>query len=142
MAGCVCVKQNVPFEMHHGSQIFQHLSDAVRFIMHQKGYKMIDYIDDYVVVGVLSIAWKTYDALMQLMHKLGLTISSKKLVPPAMQVMCLGVLIDTVKGTIAILPQKLEQVNQAVSQWLGKDVASRHQLQSILGLLLYVHKCV
>ena len=28
------------------------------------------------------------------------------------------------------------------SQWLSKDVASRRQLQSILGLLLYVHKCI
>ena len=36
----------VPFEICHGSQIFQCLSNAVRFIMHQKGFTMIDYIDD------------------------------------------------------------------------------------------------
>ena len=28
------------------------------------------------------------------------------------------------------------------SKWLSKDVTSRRQLQSIVGLLLYVHKCV
>ena len=64
--------------------------------------------------------------------------SSKKLVPPATQVTCLGILIDTIKETISISPEKLEQINQAVSQWLSKDVASKHQLQSILGLLLYI----
>ena len=37
-----------------------------------------------------------------------------------MQVTCLGVLIDTMKGTIAIPPEKLDQINQAVSQWLVK----------------------
>ena len=42
--------------------------------------------------------WKSYDALTQLMQELGLTVSSKKLVPPAVQVTCLGILIDTVKG--------------------------------------------
>ena len=132
----------VPFRTHHGSQIFQRLSDAVRYMMRQKGYAMIDYIDDYVGIGVPSIAWKSYDALTDLMHQLGLTISEKKLVPPVTQVTCLGVLIDTVKGTIAIPPEKLEQINEAVSHWLTKDMASRRQLQSILGLLLYVHKCV
>ena len=132
----------VPFGTCHRSQIFQRLSDAVRYIMRQKGYAMIDYIDDYVGIGAPSVAWKSYDALTHLMHELGLTISDKKLVPPATQVTCLGVLIDTVKGTIAIPPEKLEQINQAVTHWLSKDVASKRRLQSILGLLLYINKCV
>ena len=51
-------------------------------------------------------------------------------------------MIDTVKGTIAISPDKLEQINVTVHQWLGKSVVSKCQLQSILSLLLYVHECV
>ena len=51
-------------------------------------------------------------------------------------------MIDTVKGTIAIPPEKLDLINTAVRQWLNKKVALKRQLQSILGLLLYVHKCV
>ena len=132
----------VPFGTRHGSQIFQRLSNAVRYMMRQKGYAMIDYIDDYVGLGIPSVAWNSYDALTHLMRDLGLTISEKKLVPPATQVTCLGVLIDTVKGTIAIPPEKLDQINQAVFHWLDKNMASRRQLQSILGLLLYVHECV
>ena len=46
----------VPFRTCHGSQIFQRLSDAVRFMMRQKGFTMLDYIDDYVGVGVPSVA--------------------------------------------------------------------------------------
>ena len=118
----------VTFGMRHRSQIFQRLSDAVRYTMHQKDYAMINYIDNYVGIGIPSIAWRSYDALTHLMRELGLTISQKKLVPPATQVTCLGVLIDTVKGTIAIPPEKLDQINEAVSHWLNKDVVSRHQL--------------
>ena len=76
------------------------------------------------------------------MSDLDLTVSQKKLVAPSSQVTCLRVMIDTVKGTIAIPPEKLEQINSVVRQWLNKKVVSRCQLQSILGLLLYVHKCV
>ena len=138
----VYVDTCVPFGMRHGSQIFQRLSDAVRYMMRQKGFLMVDYIDDYVGMGVPSIAWASYSALTELMGELGLTISEKKLVAPSTQVTCLGVLIDTVKGTLSIPPEKLRDVTQAVRHWLGKDVASKRQLQSILGLLLYVHKCV
>ena len=110
--------------------------------MHQKGFAMLDYIDDYIGVGVPRVAHASYIALLDLMAQLGLTVSQKKVVVPAMQVTCLGVLIDTVKGTVSIPPEKLEQINVTVRQWLSKSVVSRSQLQSILGLLLYVHKCV
>ena len=76
------------------------------------------------------------------MSHLGLTDSQKKLVAPATQVTCLGVLIDTVKGTVSIPSEKLEQISVTVRQWLSKSVVSKRQLQSLLGLLLYVHKCV
>ena len=108
--------------------------------MRQKGHTIIDYIDDYVGVGVPSVA--SYATLLQVMSNLGLTVSEKKLVAPSMQVTCLGVMINTVEGTIAIPPEKLQQINDTVVDWFGKSVVSKRQLKSILGLLLYVHKCV
>ena len=45
----------IQFGTRHGSQIFQRLSDAVRFMMRQKGFTMLDYIDDYVGLGILSV---------------------------------------------------------------------------------------
>ena len=111
--------------MRHGSKIFQHLSDGVRFVMHHKGYTIIDYIGDYVGVGIPNIASASFLALIELMNELGLTISQKKLVPPSTQMMCLDVLIDTDSGTISIPPGKLRDVMSIMYQWL----------------LLYVHKC-
>ena len=110
--------------------------------MHQKGYTIIDNIDDYIGVGVPSIATASYAALIDLTNDLGLTISQKKLVSPSTQVTCLGVLIDTVNGTISIPPDKLRDVTDTVHQWLERDVASKRQLQFILGLLFYVHKYI
>ena len=53
-----------------------------------------------------------------------------------------GILIDTIRGTVEIPAEKLQQINVTVHQWMGKDVVTKGELQSILGLLLYVHKCV
>ena len=104
----------VPFGMWHGSQIFQHLRDAVRYMMRQKGFVMVDYIDDYIGMGIPSVMWASYNALIELMGELGLTISEKKLVPPSTQVTCLGILIDTVKGMLSIPPEKLHDITHAV----------------------------
>ena len=43
-----------------------------------------------VGVGVPSIAWASYEALLELMAQLGQTVSKEKLVPPATCVTCLG----------------------------------------------------
>ena len=116
-----------------GAKFFQHLRDAVRFIMRHKGFTMLDYIDVSSVVHASSVS------LLDLMSQLGLMVSQKKLVAPVTQVTCL---IDMVKGTVSIPPEKLEQINVTVCQWLSKTFVSKRQLQSILGLLLYIHKCV
>ena len=108
--------------------------------MRQNGHCVIDYIDDYIGVGVPDAASRSYQFLIDLMNRLGLTISKKKLVETGTLVMCLGV--DSVQGTISIPEEKLQQVNKAVHEWLGKNVCTKRQHQSILGLLLYVHKCI
>ena len=132
----------LPFGTRHGSQIFQRLSDAVRFIMRQNGHCVIYYIDDYVGLGIPDAAFRSYQFLIDLTNRLVLTISEKKLVEPGTRVVCLGVEIDSVQGTISIPEEKLHQVNKAVHEWLRKNVCTKRQLQSILGLLLYIHKCV
>ena len=132
----------LPFGMRHGSQIFQRISDAVRDMMRQEGFCIIDYIDDYVGVGVPSVAHASYHSLLNLMGCLGLSVSQKKLVPPSTRATCLGVLIDTDAGTISLPPEKLLQINETVQQWLTRRFCTKRQLQSLLGLLLYIHKCV
>ena len=110
--------------------------------MRQKGYRIIDYIDDYIGVALPNIASDMFDALVDVMSQFGLTMSEKKLVSPSTHVVCLGVLIDSIKGTIQIPPHKLKQILDTVRQWSSRTHCSKKQLQSLLGLLLFVHKCV
>ena len=72
----------LPFGTRHGSQIFQHLSDPVCHVMHQKGFGVINYTDDYIGVGVPDVARASFVSLFNLINELGLTISDSKLVPP------------------------------------------------------------
>ena len=51
---------------------------------------VINYIDDYLGVGVPDAASRSYQFLIDLMNRLGLTISEKKLVEPGTQFVYLG----------------------------------------------------
>ena len=77
-----------------------------------------------------------------LLRRLGLDVSERKLVAPSTKVTCLGVEIDTVKHTVAIPQNKMQRIVAMVQEWKSKKYCSKTQLQSLLGHLLYIDKCV
>ena len=132
----------LPFGNSHGTQIFQRFSDAVRHVMYVKGFTVLNYVDDFIGLGTPDVARRSCDALCDVMNELGLDISQRKFVPPGTVVVCLGVEINTIEATVSIPREKLTQVVTLVKEWLPKISCSRRQLQSLLGNLLYIHKCV
>ena len=56
----------------HGSAAFQHVSDAITFIMAQDGIKMFAYIDDYIKVSPKASSEAEFQCLASLLTELGL----------------------------------------------------------------------
>ena len=98
---------------------------------------MLNYTDDFIGVATLCVEHCSYDALLELLQKLGL----EKLISPATKVTCLGVNVESVERMVSIPNAKLRQIVLSIKEWL-KHFCSKRQLQSLLGNLLYVHKCV
>ena len=136
------IDRSLPFGFKHGSSIFQRISDAVRCIMRQEGHGIWNYIDDFLCVSLPSKINATFDRLQELLQELGLTVSAKKLVPPSTQVTCLGIVVDTVALSVSIPTEKLTVIKSICSEWSGKQICTKKELQSLLGLLLYVAKCI
>ena len=51
----------LPFGFRHGSALFQCLSNAIRFIMAQKGFAVTNYIDDIIGHSVVSKSKASFD---------------------------------------------------------------------------------
>ena len=66
----------------------------------------------------------------------------KKLVPPSTQVVCLGILVDMVDFSVSIPEEKLQLLKDICKKWSSKRACTRRELQSLLGSLLYVAKCI
>ena len=139
---------SVPFGYRHGSKIFQRCTDSIRHIMTKNGFPgLYNYTEDLIFTGLPSKIHLAYQFLPRIRIKdlladLGLDISHKKLVPPSTSVTCLGILIDTINRTISVPPKKLQDISTMCKIWTTKTYCSKNQLQSLLGSLLYITKCV
>ena len=134
---------SVAFGYRNGSQIFQRCTDAIRFIMSQHGFPHLhNYIDDLIYTDLPSEIHSSYSFLKHLLSQLGLDIFMKKVVPPSTSVTCLGIHIDTVQRTLSNPHGKLEEIVEMCKKWASKTYCSKKDLQSLLGSLLYITKCV
>ena len=134
---------SLPFGYRLGAFFFSKISDAVRFIMNKNGHNaLLNYIDDLIYCGLPSNIGHSYQFLLDLLQDLGLDISLKKLCPPSTKVICLGIMFDTVNRTISIPDSKLQEICQMCNLWSNKRIVPKNELQSLLGLLLYITECV
>ena len=134
---------SLPFGFRLGSGFFERCSDALRYIMKQNGHNgLFNYIDDLIYVGLPSKIYDSYTFLLSLLQDLGLEISKSKLVEPSTQVVCLGILVDTVNRTISVPPEKLQDIRHICKSWVHRKTCTKNQYQSLLGSLLYITKYI
>ena len=96
----------------------QRTTDGVMYIHNRRGHEGAPYLDD--LIGV----------------------SPPKAAPPSSSQVVMGVLINTVDMTISVPPERMAELHIMLPQWLSKQRCSKVELQSLLGLLCYVVKCV
>ena len=139
------------FGLTHSGLQGQKVSSAVRWIHQHMGlktssgtmYNSLNYSDDIGGCETTKArALESYNALKSLFMILGLVESTAKAHPPSTQMPYLGVSFDTINMTMSIPPEKLEELREELGFWLRKKVASKKMLQSLLGKLFWVSRCV
>ena len=111
----------VPFGTRDGSQFWQCTHDTVCYVMRQCCHDVMSYINNFLGFGTPSITHASLDTLRDVKHHLGLTIRDKKLFHPTTQAVCLGVLIDTMKGIVSIPTEKLDNVSRKINAFTLKN---------------------
>ena len=97
------------------------------------------YCDVTVPFGARADA--DFSIARKLFRELALPEALDKAQPPTQCIKWLGININTVEMTLSI-PQKLQQVLDTVCKYTKARSMSKRQLQSLLGILLHVTKCV
>ena len=134
----------IGFGLRTGSMACQRVTNAIGYIMGTfYGATTLQYVDDCVGVEAdKATASAAYGNLRNVVAELGLQEAPDKLCPPSPRMEFIGVTFDTVTGTISIPGEKVKEIMALVRDWQGRTSATKHQLQSLLGKLHHVAKCV
>ena len=139
------------FGLTHSGLQGQKISSAIRWIHKGLGrtdddnveFNSLNYSDD--IGGCESSflrATASFDALGKLFEELGLEETVSKAHPPSTQMPYLGVHFDTVALTMSVPGEKVEELRAELTRWSKKKNANKRMLQSLLGKLFWVARCV
>ena len=109
------IDKNLAFGAVHGTAIFERISNLIRFILAKQGFKVLNYIDDIYAVCHKDKAQTAYETLISVVQDI---------------------------GTFSIPSEKLEEISSLCHEMLLQDQMSKRELQTLLGKLLYISRCL
>ena len=109
---------------------------------HTELFNAIVYMDDFAGCETGLRATEAFDALRELLAELGIQESVEKACKPSTQMKFLGVEFDTVAMSMRVDEGKRLEITALSKRWARKTVATKQELQSILGKLMWVSKVV
>ena len=139
------------FGLRHSGYQGQRITNAVSWIHRdlgkqsddEKPFHSINYSDDTAGVETSETrALLSSVALENLFKQLGLKESEKKYHPPSTNMPFLGVQFNSVKLTMSVPPDKLEEVREELNLWSKKTTGTKKTLQQLLGRLFWISRCV
>ena len=110
--------------------------------MKRKAFKTFAYIDNFFLVNPTSKAQQSFDTLTDLLQELGLPMNNDKGSPPTRTLTCLGRFYMHRSRKQHSDREKIEAIYDQCAKILPIRTISKKQLQSLLGKLLYLQKCV
>ena len=113
----------------------QRTTNAVTHIYGKHGFEDINYLNDLGAAEEDSIAEEAYDCLRWILDTIGIRESKHKACPPAYIAVFLGILFNTLTMTLQITPDRLQEIQQLLSNWMQKNTATLKEMQSLLGKL-------
>ena len=115
---------------------------AIMFMHHEMGYNGTSYLDDLIGVSSADRGTEAFNSLGDLLGELGLLENLTKACPPSTIQIVLGVEINTVDGTISVSGERMTEITALVGDWQEKTRADKVELQSLIGKLQFITKCV
>ena len=132
----------LPMGLKTAAMACQRSTSAVRYMLSQAGCYVVNYLDDFIGVASPDTAPQDYETCGHLLRDLGLQESLAKACPPSTVLTCLGVEVNTVDLTLSVTPDRLHEIETLLLQWISRRSATKSELQSLVGKLSFVSKCV
>ena len=142
-AGDYYLDVSMPFGARASSCFMQRVANFITRLLKKAGICAIMYLDDIVVVAPdFSTATEQYDKVRHLLADLGLPEAVNKAQPPSTSVRWLGIDVDARNMTLSFPYDKVQEALEEVHKHMAARSINKRQLQSLIGRLVHVAKCV
>ena len=133
---------SIGFGLRTGAMICQRTTNAIKYITNQNNVQIENYIDDLVGAEEPNDALHAFSELRCLLSNLGLKEAVDKVCAPSTKMEFIGITFDSINLTMSIPQEKIDETIELLRAWSQRTQATRNQLQSILGKLNHIAKCV
>ena len=136
--GTVYCDLALPFGLRSAPVIFTAVADGLAWALRCKGVgSQLHYLDDFFFCGChdSSECAESLSIALGVCAELGLPVAPAKVEGPSSVITFLGIEIDSLQQQVRLPREKLSQLLAALSSWVGRRNATKHQLQSIIGKL-------
>ena len=108
----------------------------------KRGFRVHNYIDDIYAVAHKDSAGLAFETLKEILQNIGLPLNENKVFAPCTSLTIMGIVVDIEARTFSIPHEKLTEIVKACVEMFLHDRFTKQELQSLLGHLLYVLRCV
>ncbi len=130
------IDKRLPFGARKSPGIFHRLTQAVRRMMSRRGYTVIAYQDDFLIIAATKDqCMEAFYTLLRLLRTLGFSIAWHKTVSPTQSLTFLGVCIDTTLFCLRLPQEKVTKLLALLASFQSRRRASCRQLQQLAGKL-------
>lgn len=133
---------NSPQGLRTGAMFCQRCTNAVRHIMNQLGYFLLNYLDDLHGCETIDKIESSFITLLKLMRDLRRDVAHDKTTKPTQVIEVLGIWFDVLQRVMAITPERLSEIMEILQFWRTKKYASKKEMQRLLGKLQFIAKCI
>ena len=133
----------LPFGASTAPEKFQRISNSISRYMRRQGYTVVSYLDDFLIIDSnKEKCLEGHTFLLSTLENLGFTINWNKVEPPSQVMTFLGIEIDSIRGTLSLPQNKLQELRDELSTWQHKSKATKHELQKLIGRLNWGAKVI
>ena len=136
------IDKNLAFGAVHGTAIFERITDLVRFVLAKRGFIIHNYIDDIYACCHKERAHDAFNTLLAVIRAIGLPINPQKVFLPCTSLTIMGIKVNIQTRTFCIDDKKLQEIFHLCCQYFVRDIMTKREVQSLLGKLLYISRCV
>ena len=145
VGGVTYIDKALPFGLRSAPKIFSAIADALTWAMIQAGvHTVIHYLDDFFFCSSADSeeCARSLSIATSLCERLNVPVAPEKVCGPATTLCFLGIKIDSRAQELRLPQEKLHRLKELLGQWSGRKVATKQQLQCLLGHLGHAARVV